>query len=325
MGSGVVSGAINTDDDDDDTFTYGASATTKGTVVFNSDGTFTYTPTQAAREAAGQRPGRASLRSETFTVTVDDGHGGTDTVRVTVPISAIDNDAPVLDGISTPSQGLVGLVSGRVSATDPDGDRLTYSGSATTEDGRVTVTSSGRFTYTPTADARHAAAALNATVAQKTDTFTVTITDRFGGSLIVPVTVNITPKNAAPGSGRARATAPNPTTGAVTITVTGRDSDGDTLTFSGPTTTPKGTLLNNGNGTFTYVPTEAARQAAGVPGAPAAARTDALTFTVADGYGGTSTARINVSIAPSTSNGAPVNGVANPGQPGVDGKVSGTV
>ena len=323
--TGAVSGSINTDDGDDDPFSYRASTTTKGSVVFNSDGTFTYTPTQAAREAAGARPGRASLRSETFTVTVDDGHGGADTVRITVPISAIDNDAPVLEGISTPTQGFFGAVSGRVSATDPDGDRLTYAGSTTTEDGRVRVTSTGRFTYTPTAEARHAAAAVNATAAQKTDTFTVTVTDRFGGSLIVPVTVNITPQNAAPSGSRATASAPNLTTGAVTIRVSGRDSDGDTLTFSAPATTAKGSLVNNGDGTFTYTPTEAARQAAGAPGAPTAAKTDALTFTLTDGYGGTSTAKVNVSIAPSTTNGAPINGNANSGQPGADGKVSGSV
>ncbi|MGB3356311.1 MAG: Ig-like domain-containing protein [Mycobacterium sp.] len=326
MADGVVSGVISTVDDDQDPLTYRASETTKGSVVFNSDGTFTYTPTEEAREAAGNRRAWSAVRRESFTVTVDDGHGGTDSVRITVPISAIDNEAPVLDGVDEGNPSFFGgSVSGRVNATDGDGDRLTYAGSASTAKGRVTVYSSGRFTYTPSAAARHAAAATGASEADKTDNFTVTVTDAFGGSLSVPVTIDISPKNAAPSSARARATAPNATTGVVTITVTGRDSDGDTMTFSSPAATPKGALVNNGNGTFTYTPTDSARQAAGAPGAPAAAKTDALTFTLTDGHGGSRTASVNVGIAPSTANGAPTGGVANPGQPGADGKVSGTV
>lgn len=324
--TGQVGGAVVTDDDDDDTFTYSPSTPAKGSVVFNEDGTFVYTPTQAAREAAGDRDARSSVRRDSFTVSVDDGHGGVDTVRFTVQIAAIDNDAPVAGPVTTNAPGsFTGSVTGRVTATDADGDRLTYTGSATTEKGRVTVSSSGRFTYTPTAAARHAAAADGAAAGAKTDTFDVTVTDGFGGSVVVPVTVTIAPKNAAPRITRIGASSPNAASGVVTVTVSGRDSDGDTLTFSGPATTAKGTLVKNGDGTFTYTPTEAARIAAGAAGAPRATLTDTVEITVTDGHGGTDTASVTVRIAPSTANAGPTGGKANPGQPGVDGKVSGTV
>ena len=43
-----------------------------------------------------------------------------------------------------------GTVTGKVTAVDPDKDQLTYAG-MTTDKGTVTVTSTGSFTYTPTA------------------------------------------------------------------------------------------------------------------------------------------------------------------------------
>jgi hypothetical protein len=47
------------------------------------------------------------------------------------------------------------------------------------------------FTYTPTAAARQAAAAPGATPSDKTDTFTVVVSDGFGGSVSVAIDVVI--------------------------------------------------------------------------------------------------------------------------------------
>ncbi|KWX60303.1 VCBS domain-containing protein [Mycobacterium sp. NAZ190054] len=327
MDTGAVTGVVVTDDSDGDTLTYRVSTSGKGSVVVNDDGTFVYTPTEAAREAAGNRSFWSfGARRDTFTVTVDDGHGGTDTVRFTVQIAAIDNEAPEFDDVEQRDPGIwTGRVSGRVFATDADGDWLTYSGSTVTDKGRVTVYSSGRFVYTPTSDARHAAAAVGATAADMVDTFAVTVTDGFGGSLVVPVTVNIAPRNVDPRITRAGATRPDDD-GVVTVTVSARDSDGDELTFTAPASTAKGTLVNNGDGTFTYTPTAAARQAAGADGATPADRTDTLTVTVTDGHGGKDTATVTVQIAPSTSTNAdPTDGSFSVDAPGVDGVVTGTV
>ena len=220
-------------------------------------------------------------------------------VGTTELVEDVDNSAPVPGEVTTSDPGyFTGSISGRVTATDPDGDRLSYSGSTTNDKGRVTVLSSGRFVYTPTAAARHAAAADNATAEQKVNTFTVTITDSAGNTATQLVTLDISPTNTVPFGARARAGAGSLTTGSVTVTVSASDFDGDVLTYSGPASTDKGTLVDNGDGTFTYTPTASAREAAGAPDAPAEAKTDALTFTVSDGHGGIRTATVNVAVTP---------------------------
>jgi hypothetical protein len=47
------------------------------------------------------------------------------------------------------------------------------------------------FAYTPTAAARQAALSPGATPSDKTDTFTVVVSDGFGGSVSVPIGVVI--------------------------------------------------------------------------------------------------------------------------------------
>ena len=86
-----------------------------------------------------------------------------------------------------------GVVKGTVTATDPNSDTLTYKGTTTTAKGKVDVAGNGSFTYTPTAAARHAAAAENADPTALTDSFTVTASDGHGGTLDVEVDVTITP------------------------------------------------------------------------------------------------------------------------------------
>jgi VCBS repeat-containing protein len=76
---------------------------------------------------------------------------------------------------------------------DADADALTYTGSTATTKGTVTVSSDGTFTYTPTASARYAAGSTSATAADKSDSFSVTVVDGYGGSLTVPVSVTISP------------------------------------------------------------------------------------------------------------------------------------
>ncbi|MGE2833665.1 Ig-like domain-containing protein [Mycobacterium sp. SMC-4] len=236
-------------------------------------------------------------------------------------LDAGENAAPEPGDVTKTNPGFfTGSISGRVSATDPDGDRLTYSGSTTTDKGRVTVLSSGRFVYTPTSAARHAAATDDTHA--KTDTFTVTITDSAGNAATEQVVLDISPTNSAPFGARARAGSGDLRTGAVVITVSANDLDRDTLTFSGPMSTDKGTLVHAGGGTFVYTPTVAARQAAAQPGAPADARTDTLTFSVDDGHGGIRTVSIDVDVTPAIEVGASTPGrAAGPVVVGADGTV----
>jgi hypothetical protein len=92
-------------------------------------------------------------------------------------------------------------VTGLLTAVDLDGDPLRYRVSAWPAKGSVTwtfvkvndVVDTTRmfFTYTPTAAARQAAAAPGATPSDKTDTFTVVVSDGFGESVNVEIEVSI--------------------------------------------------------------------------------------------------------------------------------------
>jgi len=187
--TGVVTGTVTATDADTDTLTYsGPASTAKGAVTVTSAGALTYTPTAAAMHAASAS---AAGKQDTFSVTVNDGHGGVVTVPVTVTIIPT-NAQPTIAKVSVDKpNSSTGKVTGTVTATDADKDKLTYKAPTKTSKGAVSITSTGAFTYTPTAAARQKAGASNAAAAAKQDTFTVTVTDGHGGSASVAVKVTV--------------------------------------------------------------------------------------------------------------------------------------
>lgn len=324
--TGAVTGKVGATDPDGDVLKYAVGTKpTKGTVTVTADGTFTYTPTATARHAAATVNASTALTTDTFTVTVSDGKGATIVTPVTVSISPV-NKLPVPKVTVYSPSATTGVVKGYVSSTDADYDVRTYQAGTQPKKGTLVVTSTnGAFTYTPTAEARHAAAKVGATAADKTDTFTVTVDDGHGGVVTATVTVAVSPVNAKP-------TAPTVTqstdltTGVVTGSVKSTDGDGDALTYT-TTQAAKGTLTIQSNGSFTYTPTIAARQAAAQPGATTATKTDTVTVTVADGYGGTSTVTLTLAVTPAVpGNASPTNGGFQASNPNVAiGSVTGTV
>ena len=82
--TGVVTGAVSATDANSDALTYSLSGAQPagGTVSVNANGTFTFTPTLAARLAAGQTAG---ADTNSFTVAVSDGLATT-TTTVSVPV-----------------------------------------------------------------------------------------------------------------------------------------------------------------------------------------------------------------------------------------------
>jgi VCBS repeat-containing protein len=286
--TGAVTGTVRATDANGDKLTYRAATSSKGAVTITTAGVFIYTPTTTSRHAAAKTGASTAVTTDTVTVTVTDSKGATATRAVTVTISPA-NSAPVpKTTVGTPNT-TTGVVTGSVTATDANKDALTYGGSATTTKGAVTVNATtGAFTYTPTAIARHAAAKIGATSATA-DTFTVTVTDGYGATVPVAVTVAISPKNTAPVAGTTTVGTPNTSTGVVTGTVAATDADKDTLTYSAPATTAKGLVsLNAATGAFTFTPSEPSRA---VPGS------DTFTVTIVDGYGGSIPVTVSVPIA----------------------------
>ncbi len=101
-------------DNDPDGGTLSVTAVTQGTngsVVANSDGTITYTPNANFSGA------------DSFTYTISDGQGGSDTATVDVSVGAV-NDPPVLgnNSLTVSEGGVVTLTGDDLSATDLDSD-----------------------------------------------------------------------------------------------------------------------------------------------------------------------------------------------------------
>ncbi|PKA83674.1 putative repeat protein (TIGR01451 family)/gliding motility-associated-like protein [Ulvibacter sp. MAR_2010_11] len=246
-----VSGSVATNDENADgpagteVFTL-VSGPSNGALVFNPDGTYTYTP------------GLDFTGEDTFEYQICDGGNpiacDTATVYIEVlPIGSPDNEPPVANAdtntteVDTPVSGNV-----MVNDFDPDGDPITVTGNTNPVNGTVVVNPDGSYTYTP-----------NPGFVGE-DTFEYTICD--DGAPIPPplcdtatVTIQVIPNN-----GNITVANDDAYNGFIDMPISGNvldndnDPEGDTqmvdttLTpVSGPS---NGTLTINADGTFTYTP-----------------------------------------------------------------------
>ncbi|MBO9674606.1 MAG: tandem-95 repeat protein, partial [Sphingobacteriaceae bacterium] len=252
-----VNGTITASDADGDPLNFTVTTPpAHGTVVVNPDGTYTYTP---ANNYSG---------TDVFTVTVSDGKGGTATVTINVTVNPT-NVAPVATSPAVTTNEDI-PVNGNITASDADGDPLTFTVTTPPAHGTVVVNPDGTYTYTPAPNYNG------------TDTFTVTVSDGKGGTVTVTVPVTINPVNDAPVATAPAITTPQNTTASGTITAS--DVDGDPLTFTVTTPPAHGTVVVNADGTYTYTPT------------PGYVGNDTFTVTVSDGKGGTTTVTIPVTV-----------------------------
>ncbi len=125
-GSVVINLLGNDSDADGDALTIASlGAVAHGTLVDNGDGTVTYTP-----NANFNGP-------DSFTYTVDDGQGGSATASVSVAVSSV-NDVPTalafVGSTSVAEDISVGSVIGTISASDVDGDTLSFALSGASAD-----------------------------------------------------------------------------------------------------------------------------------------------------------------------------------------------
>jgi VCBS repeat-containing protein len=246
----------------------------------SSVGTLTYTP---AANANGSATVSVVLHDDGGTAS-----GGVDTSApqsFTIAVTAV-NDAPVAANASLKTDEDT-AVSGALSATDVDGDALTYSIVANGAKGRAVITNAakGAFTYTPNANANGS------------DSFTFVASDGVVKSNIATVSITIAPVNDAPAASNGSLSTSEDTAAKGTLSAT--DVDGDALTYSIVANGAKGTvaITNAATGAFTYTPN------ANVNG------TDAFTFRASDGTLFSNTATVTVTItavndAPSFTKGA---------------------
>jgi PKD repeat protein len=256
--NGILSGS----DPDGDSLSFSIVANgTKGvaTVTNSGTGAFTYVPDS---DVTG---------SDSFTFQASDGEENSNTATISIDILQT-NRAPVANDLSV-SVSEDSSVNGFLTASDADGDSLTYAIVSNGSLGAAVLTNSttGAFTYTPKANV------------SGSDSFTYKVSDGTAEDTAV-VSVAITPVNDPPTAvGAAFSTDMNKSLNGI---LSGSDPDGDSLSFSIVANGTKGvaTVTNSGTGAFTYVPDS------NVTGS------DSFTFQVSDGVDNSNTATVSIDI-----------------------------
>jgi len=268
----VVIDVLGNDSDPDgdplgiDSVTQGSN----GTVVINGDNTATYTP------------GADFNGVDSFSYTISDGRGAIDTATVAVTVAPV-NDLPAASAQSVSTDQDTPLA---ITLTGDDGDpevvqALTFMVDGGPSYGTLTGLnpSTGDVTYTPNAGYNGP------------DSFTFAVTDDGtagdpAGLISSPTTVSITVYRVNNGPIAVDDTVPTNEDTPVTIDVLANDSDPDQdpLTVDSVTQGTNGSVAIDGNNMVTYTPS------ADFNGS------DSFSYTVDDGFGGTATATVSVTI-----------------------------
>ena len=273
------------------------------TVTLQSNGTIDYDPNGQFDSVAD-----GSTGSDSFTYTISDGKGGTDTATVNVTVNGV-NDAPdaVNDSVTTDQNSSVNVAvlsndndidGDSLTVTLADGTTLTVGTSLTLSSGAtVTLQSNGTIDYDPNGQFDSVAAG-----STDRDSFTYTISDGKGGTDTATVNVTINGVNDAPEAVNDSVTTDQDSSVNVTVLSNDSDIDGDSLTVTladgtaltvgSPVTLSSGaTVTLQSNGTIDYDPNGQFDSVA-----DGSTGSDSFTYTISDGKGGTDTATVNVTI-----------------------------
>ena len=233
-----------------------------GTLVKNTDGTYSYTP-------ASNYNG-----TDSFTYKVNDGSLDSNEVTVSLTVTAV-NDAPVLTGRNASTAEDTALILElRNTATDVDSTTLTPVIVTQPAHGTLVKNTDGRYTYRPAKDYNG------------TDSFTYKVNDGLLNSNTVTVNLTVTPVNDAPVlTGRNVSTAEDAQL-VLELRNTAADVDSATLTPVIVTQPAHGTLVKNTDGTYSYTP------ASNFNGA------DIFSYKVNDGQLNSNTVVVNLTVTP---------------------------
>src|SRR6266850_1801292 len=252
-------------------------------VTFNS-GVFSYNSNTNNPAIEALKAGQ--FLEDSFTYTVSDGHGGSDTALVTLRVTGV-NDAPVAvdDSVSTDEDTSL-IINALANDRDVD-DPLHVSVFTQGAHGSVVQNTDGTFTYNPNANFHG------------TDSFQYTLSDgQLSDTATVSITVN--PVNDNPVAADDLYTVvedgslSNPQPG---ILANDTDVDGDTLSvsdvlFTQPFHGFAVVTLNSGVFSYTSNTNNPAIEAL----KPGQFLDDSFTYTVSDGHGGTDTATVTLRV-----------------------------
>ncbi|WP_166041349.1 Ig-like domain-containing protein [Sphingosinicella sp. YJ22] len=271
-----VSGNVLTNDTDVDgealtVANPGTYVGTYGTLVLAADGSYTYTPDQAA--AQGLDTGETA--QDVFAYTASDGTA-TDGATLTINLSGL-NDPPVAND-DTDATDENTPVSGNVLAndTDVDGETLVVANPATYVGayGTLVLSSDGSYTYTP-----HGGAAVLGDGQTADDVFTYIASDGTASDTAT-LTVTVTGLGSVPDAVDDSATTTEDAAVSGNVLTNDTDPENDPLTVSNPGTYAGtyGSLTLGADGSYTYTPNATANGLAAGETAQ-----DVFSYTATDG------------------------------------------
>lgn len=239
----------------------GVSNAIGGTVVLNGDGSLNISPTSAAKAV-------------TFDYAVTDDHGGNGNAHAFIALA--ENRAPVIAAHSLTAVSEDTIATGRLSATDADGDDLAYAvkPGGFPAKGRLSLSADGTFSYKPNANANGA------------DHFTLTVTDGLSAPVEQTFNFNIAPVNDAPvarsDTGLKAILGTPLTIKPAALLANDTDVDGDALAIAGISGVSGGSVTRTASGDIVF-------KASGLQPA-------SFAYTVTDGHGGSSTASVSIAV-----------------------------
>jgi len=203
----------DTDADDDQLTTSAVTQGRNGSVTINADNTLSYSP-------------KANFYgTDSFTYTISDGKGGTDTATVNVKVKAV-NDTPTANDerVTTQEDKSVSIT---LVGNDPDGDSLSYRVVKAPSHGSLKGTAP-KLRYSPNVNFNGS------------DSFTFKTNDKKTDSEAATVSITVKAVNDAPMAYDDSVTTQEDRS--VSITLAGGDADGDLLTYSVVTEPSNGSL-----------------------------------------------------------------------------------
>jgi VCBS repeat-containing protein len=223
-----LTGILNVTDADGDPITYNlVNSTSQGNITINANGTFDYSPSDGF------------VGNDSFTYASNDWKETGNIATVQIHVHPV-NHVPVANDIDL-TMNKNENIAGNITATDEDGDPLSYNIKNKPLNGKLILNSDGSFTYTPNRGFIGI------------DIFTYSAKDWKDTSEIGTVKIEVQDVNHAPVVQNMNLT--------TTINKTlnsqfkATDLDGDKQTFKVVKTTSHGTLKINGT-QFTYTPTK---------------------------------------------------------------------
>jgi len=248
---------LSASDGDGDTLIYTISQQPANGSIIGVSPNLTYTP-------------NANFNgTDSFTFLANDGVLDSNTATISITVNA-SNDAPVSQSQSVTTQEDTAL-GGQLSATDVDGDALTFSLQQQASNGTAVVQAIGAFSYTPN------------TNFYGSDSFTFIVNDGTVDSTDATVSITVNATNDVPIAVEQSITTDEDVD--ASITLTGSDIDGDTLTYQVVVQPTQG-ILTGAAPNLTYQPN------AGYNGS------DSFTFRANDGTTDSADATVDIVINP---------------------------